>query len=87
MWTSDVHVPDFAAEDLGPASTVDSVLVFEACDGEWTGDIAWLDPDDSRTRAAEPTGGDSGLANPWAAGDAAVARHLGDQPPGASGPE
>lgn len=88
VWTSYVQVPDFAAEALGPASTVDSVLVFEACDGVWTGDITWLVPDNNpHPGAAEPTGGDSGLPNPWAAGDAAVARHLGDQPPDTPGPE
>ncbi|MFP3900653.1 MAG: hypothetical protein ACLFXM_07340 [Acidimicrobiia bacterium] len=88
MWTSQVDVPVFPAENLGPASTVDSVLVFEACDGAWTGDITWLVPDNNpHPGAAEPTGGDSGLPNPWAAGDAAVARHLGDQPPDTPGPE
>jgi hypothetical protein len=60
LWTSDVDVPVLPVEELGGAPT--SVLTFERCDGEWTGNVAWSRP--SR----------GGHVNPWAAGNAAVAR-------------
>lgn len=44
MWTSRVSVPVFPAEDIGGPPTPESALAFEACNGEWTGDIAWMTP-------------------------------------------
>jgi hypothetical protein len=44
LWTTEVNVPVFPAEDLGGPPTPQSVLVFERCNGEWTGQIAWLNP-------------------------------------------
>jgi hypothetical protein len=44
MWTTEVNTPVFPAEDLGGPPTPQSVLVFERCNGEWTGSIAWLNP-------------------------------------------
>jgi hypothetical protein len=71
------------AEDLGGPPTPQSVLTFERCGGEWTGRMAWLNP---RPPSAAPgcsdrmpvdaAVGDSGFPNPWAAGNAAAARHL-----------
>ncbi|MGH9235256.1 MAG: hypothetical protein ACRD0R_18175 [Acidimicrobiales bacterium] len=76
-WVSQVDGPFFPGtvdpaapgESLGPAPTPDSVLVFERCDGEWTGDIAWLD---SGVELAPL--GDDGMPNPWEAGNHAVER-------------
>jgi hypothetical protein len=53
--------------------------------------MAWLnpggpDPDPTcrdRVPAEEAGGGDSGFVNPWAAGNAAVARYLCELGPGA----
>jgi hypothetical protein len=59
VWTSQVDVPFFPRENLGPAPTSDSVLVFERCDGEWTGDIAWLESGDELAPL-----GDDGMPNP-----------------------
>jgi hypothetical protein len=44
LWTSEVNTPVFPAEDLGGPPTPQSVLIFEKCNGEWTGNIAWLNP-------------------------------------------
>jgi hypothetical protein len=44
MWTTEVNTPVLPAEDLGGPPTPRSVLVFERCNGEWTGQIAWLNP-------------------------------------------
>jgi hypothetical protein len=68
-WVSQVDGPVFPGENLGPAPTPHSVLVFETCDGDVTGDIAWLDSGDE----SEPTG-DDGMPNPWEAGNRAVER-------------
>ena len=84
LWTSDVDAPVLPAEDLGAAPTPVSVLTFEQCGGEWTGRMAWLNPGgpdaDPTCRDQLPVegagGGDSGFVNPWAAGNAAVARYL-----------
>jgi hypothetical protein len=42
VWTPHEDGPDFSAEDLGAAPTPGSVLAFEACNGQWTGDLAWM---------------------------------------------
>jgi hypothetical protein len=72
-WSPDADGPVFPAHDLGPAPTPESVLVFEMCAGESTGDLAWLGPGLGR-----PTthGGDDGLPNPFEAGNEAVARYF-----------
>jgi hypothetical protein len=44
MWTSQVSVPVFPAENIGGPPTPESDLAFEACNGEWTGDLAWMTP-------------------------------------------
>lgn len=44
-WTSKVNTPALPAEDLGGPPTEESVLIFENCNGPWTGNIAWLNPD------------------------------------------
>lgn len=82
-WTSDVDTPVLPAEDVGGPPTPESVLAFESCGGKWTGRMAWLNP---RPPDAAPTCpdrvpvdaavGDSGFPNPWAAGNAAVARYM-----------
>jgi hypothetical protein len=71
VWTPHVDVPVFPAENLGPAPTPDSVLVFERCDDEWTGDIAWMSPGEVQGEASR---GDDGLPNPWEAGNRAIER-------------
>lgn len=105
VWTSQVDVPVFPAEVLGGPPTPESILIFERCDREWTGDIAWLNagpqdmdpepPDESGISSSVerwcassrpdtgggpsgPATGASGFVNPWAAGDAAVARYLNE---------
>jgi len=87
LWTSDVDTPVFPAEDLGSPPSPASVLTFERCDGEWTGRMAWSTPGGPGTGPACPDrvsveaagGDDSGYVNPWAAGNAAVARYLCEQ--------
>ncbi len=69
VWTSQVDGPVVPAELLGAAPTPESVLVFEQCDGDWTGDMAWLDSGDDLAPA-----GDDGLPNPFEAGNRAVER-------------
>jgi hypothetical protein len=86
-WTSEANEPVFPNNDIGGPPTPDSVLMFESCDGQLTGIIAWLTPGPNRTpdqgaRALpDAGGGDSGLVNPWAAGDAAVDRYLSELGP------
>lgn len=60
LGTFDVDAPVLPVEKLGGVPTPESVLTFERCDGEWTGNVTWSSP--------------SGNVNPWAAGNAAVAR-------------
>lgn len=60
-WSEEVDGPVFPVNDLGPAPTPESVLVFERCDGEWTARIAWMHPG-GRQRTVN--GGDDGVANP-----------------------
>ncbi|MGH9193662.1 MAG: hypothetical protein ACRDZ0_14470 [Acidimicrobiales bacterium] len=84
LWTSEVNTPVLPAEDLGGPSAPESVLTFEKCGGDWTGRMAWLNPGSphagrtcrDQVPVAEAGGGDSGFVNPWAAGNAAVARYL-----------
>ncbi|MGH9235565.1 MAG: hypothetical protein ACRD0R_19770 [Acidimicrobiales bacterium] len=71
-WSDEVDGPVFPANDVGSAPTPESVLVFEMCDGEWTGDVAWMHPG----REATSSAGDDGLPNPWEAGNRAVERWL-----------
>ena len=40
-------------ENLGAAPTPESFLIFERCDDEWTGDIAWMSPGEP---SSAPTG-------------------------------
>jgi hypothetical protein len=86
-WTSEANEPVFPANDIGGPPTPQSVLVFESCDGQLTGIIAWLNPGPDRTpdqgagALPEAGGGDSGLVNPWEAGDAAVDRYLSELDP------
>ena len=70
VWVSQVDGPVVPAELLAAAPTPESVLVFEECDGDWTGDIAWLDPGGDLM----PSSGDDGLPNPFEAGNRAVER-------------
>jgi hypothetical protein len=51
VWTPHVDGPVFPAEDLGGPPTPESVLAFEACNGEWTGDLAWMTPGEDRDAA------------------------------------
>jgi hypothetical protein len=69
VWTPHVDVPVFPSENLGAAPTPESFLIFERCDDEWTGDIAWMSPGEPRREASS---GDDGLPNPWEAGNRAV---------------
>jgi hypothetical protein len=69
VWTPHVDVPVFPSENLGAPPTPESFLIFERCDDEWTGDIAWMSPDEPRREASS---GDDGLPNPWEAGNRAV---------------
>lgn len=71
VWATEVDGPVFPAEDLGAAPTSGSVLAFETCNGEWTGDMAWMD-----SGGDVGPGSDDGLPNAWEAGNEAVARHL-----------
>jgi hypothetical protein len=87
-WTSEATEPVFPNNDIGGPPTPESILIFESCDGQLTGTIAWLTPGPDRTPAQGPAallpeagGGDSGLVNPWAAGDAAVDQYLSELGP------
>jgi hypothetical protein len=44
MWTTEVDTPVLPSDDLGGPPTPQSVLVFERCNGSWTGNITWLNP-------------------------------------------
>lgn len=41
VWVSAIGVPFLPAENIGGPPTEGSVLVFESCDGEPTGRLAW----------------------------------------------
>jgi hypothetical protein len=69
-WLTQVDGPVVPEELLGAAPTPTSVLAFEQCDGEWTGDMAWLDSGDELATHS----GDDGLPNPFEAGNRAVER-------------
>jgi len=56
MWTSEVNEPVFPAEDIGGPPTLKSVLIFESCDGELTGTIAWFDASVPATCSASRQG-------------------------------
>jgi hypothetical protein len=43
-WTTEADGPVFPANDIGGPPTPASVLIFESCGGELTGNIAWLIP-------------------------------------------
>ena len=43
-WTTEADGPVFPANDIGGPPTPESVLIFESCGGELTGNIAWLVP-------------------------------------------
>lgn len=75
VWISQVDGPVVPEELLGAAPTPESVLVFEQCDGDWTGDMAWMDSGDDLAPA-----GDDGLPNPFEAGNRAVERLLEEGP-------
>ena len=53
-WSSEVDGPVFPERNIGAAPTPDSVLVFEHCDGDWTGDVAWLNPGQGQLDPGEP---------------------------------
>lgn len=85
VWTSHVDGPVFPAEDLGAAPTPESVLAFEACNGEWTGDLAWMTPGEDQDAALwrarlegqrRTSSSDDGLPNPWEAGNRAAEKQL-----------
>ena len=71
VWLTQVDGPVVPEELLGAAPTPDSILVFEQCDRDWTGGVAWL-----HSRADLGPGSDDGLPNAWEAGNRAVARYL-----------
>ena len=84
-WTSEANGPVLPANDIGGPPTADSVLIFESCDGQLTGTIAWLNPsrdptpDQGAGALPEAASSDSGLVNPWEAGNAAVERYLSER--------
>lgn len=45
-WTSEANTPVFPTADLGGPPNPESILIFERCNGEWTGNIAWSNPGD-----------------------------------------
>ena len=65
-------VPALTPARLTAAAPADAALVFEYCDAEWTGDMAWLE-----SREQLPTS-DDGLPNPWEAGNRAAERRPED---------
>jgi hypothetical protein len=73
QWTTGGNEMVFPAPGIGGPPTPGSILIFESCDGRLTGHLAWLNLAPDRS---QPGGGDSGLVNPWAAGNAAVERYL-----------
>lgn len=68
VWATQVDGPVVPEELLRGAPTPTAVLAFEQCNGDWTGDMAWLDTGDETAYS-----GDDGLPNPWEAGNRAVA--------------
>jgi hypothetical protein len=54
VWTSQVSVPVFPSEDIGGPPTPESALAIEACNGEWTGDLAWMTPGEDDDAASAP---------------------------------
>jgi hypothetical protein len=72
-WTTEANERVFPAPGIGGPPTPESVLIVESCDGRLTGHLAWLTLAPDRRQAG---GGDSGLVNPWEAGNAAVERYL-----------
>jgi hypothetical protein len=85
-WTSEANGPVLPVNDIGGPPTPESVLIFERCDGQLTGTIAWISPGADQTPATgvgelPEAGGDSGLVNPWEAGNAAVDRYLSELGP------
>jgi hypothetical protein len=42
IWTDVNNTPVFPRADLGGPPTPGSVLIFEKCDGDWTGNMAWF---------------------------------------------
>jgi hypothetical protein len=73
QWTTEGNETAFPAPGIGGPPTPESILIFESCHGRLTGHLAWLNPAPDRR---QPGGGDSGLVNPWEAGNAAVERYL-----------
>ena len=73
QWTTEGNETVFPAPGIGGPPTPESILIFESCDGRLTGHLAWLNLAPERS---QPGGGDSGLVNPWEAGNAAVERYL-----------
>jgi hypothetical protein len=43
-WTSEANGPVLPANDIGGPPTPESFLIFERCDGQLTGTIAWMNP-------------------------------------------
>jgi hypothetical protein len=84
VWVTQENGPVVPQELFLAAPSADAALVFEYCDAEWTGDMAWLE-----SREQLPTS-DDGLPNPWEAGNRAVERWLegrtGHDPSGWRGP-
>lgn len=83
VWLTQVDGPVVPAEILGVAPFPGSLLVFEQCDGRWTGDMAWMTAWTEEMTSTTPgeapaTQGDDGLPNPWEAGNQAVEQWLDD---------
>ena len=85
-WVTQADGPVVPQELFLAAPSADAMLVFEYCDAEWTGHMAWLD---SRNELST-NGGDDGLPTPGEAANRAVEQWLegrtGDAPPGWRGP-
>jgi hypothetical protein len=88
VWVTQADGPVVPQERFLAAPSADAILVFEFCDAEWTGHMAWL-----HFRDELSANGDDGLPNPWEAGNRAVEAgiraveqwllgHTGDAPPG-----
>lgn len=78
QWTTEGNETVFPAPGIGGPPTPESILIFESCDGRLTGHLAWLNLAPDRS---QPGGGDSGLVNPWEAGNVAVERYLSELNP------